>query len=526
MQASLLEKLFAKLPQCTAYILEDLKIEEEFAAEVKLPHVTMLHLEDCTLSGSVFENLLAAVPNLKSLFLHGLPKFNFTKGFYLPQLESLESNDAALLSLLSHPEHLKRLKLSKIPFSKSEHVQIFLSKAHGLVSLEIHRFTPSEPLSLPNLTEFSNIDFQLSTNTLRNLLHASHKLKRLRIPHSMGTLEEVLDAVPCQHLTDLTISADAVTAAGLAKLGKKAPNLSYLRLEGERRLTDLQPVDLSSLTELELDASRLSADDFLTLLNSAPNLQRLDFGKTREKVEHLVKYSRVQERLRRIPNFYPKIESELEFSVGAQSLLALAQGGGKTPAASLGFAGLQASLGQGKALVDANTVYNEGKQFSVTRVFYPLSELPEPPPEVSGYRLSMYDELRLNPEPCEASAAFSLENGGSLQWAPCVVQRVADAESSGKALHAKRRSYKHYRGTQMLAAGDDWQALASLDAREVLAHYQADAEVEFQYSKRDNQYYARHRSGKALALHYVVEVLQKEAVLPREIKELVREYLD
>ncbi|RUQ81630.1 leucine-rich repeat domain-containing protein, partial [Legionella septentrionalis] len=528
MQAPLLEKLFAKLPQCTAYILEDLKIEEEFAAEVKLPHVTLFKFNNCQLSGSVFENLLAAAPNLKSLSLHGFQQIKLTKGFNLSHLEEFESDDAALLPLLSHPEHLKRLKLSKIPSAKSKHLQSFLSKAYGLVSLEVNApFEITEPLSLPHLVEFSNNNPNLSAQTLRHLLHASHKLKRLELPSFIEPLGELLDAIPCKNLTALTINGYSVTAASLAQLREKAPKLASLKLWNCPRLLNLKPVDLSSLTELELDASRLSVDDFLTLLNSAPNLQRLDFCKAREDVEHLLKDPRVQERLSRIPEFYLQfIAPKLKSPVVSQS--SLAQMGGEMPGNPLGFAfpssGLQASLGQGKALVDANTVYKEGKQFSVTRVFYPLSELPESPPEVSGYRLSMYDELRLNPEPCEASAAFSLENGGSLQWAPCVVQRVADAESSGKALHAKRRSYKHYRGTQMLAAGDDWQALASLSAREVLAHYQADAEVEFQYSKRDNQYYARHRSGKALALHYVVEVPRQEAVLPEAVRKLVQEF--
>ncbi|RUR14139.1 leucine-rich repeat domain-containing protein, partial [Legionella septentrionalis] len=534
MQASLLEKLFAKLPQCTAYILEDLKIEEEFAAEVKLPHVTLFKFNNCQLSGSVFENLLAAAPNLKSLSLHGFQQIKLTKGFNLSHLEEFNSNDAALLPLLSHPEHLKRLKLSKIPSAKLKHLQSFLSKAYGLVSLEVNApFEITEPLSLPHLVEFSNNNPNLSAQTLRHLLHASHKLKRLELPSFIEPLGELLDAIPCKNLTALTIDGYSVTAASLAQLREKAPKLASLKLWNCPRLLNLKPVDLSSLTELELDASRLSVDDFLTLLNSAPNLQVLDFGNKREVIKHLLKDPRVQERLRRIPDFYPGIKApKLKSPAVSQSsfaaLASLAQMDGEMPGNPLGFAfpssGLQASLGQGKALVDANTVYNEGKQFSVTRVFYPLSELPESPPEVSGYRLSMYDEVRLNPEPCEASAAFSLVNGGSLQLTPCSVGRVADAESSGRALHAKRRSYKHYRGTQMLAAGDDWQALASLDAREVLAHYQADAEVEFQYAKRDNQYYARHRSGKALALHYVVEVPQKEAVLPREIKELVQEF--
>ncbi|MCP0913622.1 hypothetical protein NKV53_04480 [Legionella sp. 27cVA30] len=528
MQASLLEKLFAKLPQCTAYYLDKLKLDGELAVQMALPHVTVLSVKQSILSGSVFENLLAAAPNLKSLILYRLPKFNLTQGFNLPCLENFESDDAALLSLLSHPQHLKRLQLSKIPSAKLKHLQSFLLKAHSLVSIDINaNFELEEPIHLPHLVEFSNDNANFSTQTLRHVLHASHKLKRLELPSLMEPLGELLDAIPCKNLTALTIDAYSVTAASLAQLREKAPKLASLKLESFLHLPNLKPIDLSSLTELELNASRLSVNDFLTLLNSAPNLQRLDFCKAREDVEHLVKDPRVQERLRRIPYFSPEIKApKLKSPVVSQS--SLAQMGGEMPGNLLDFlassSGLQASLGQGKALVDANTVYNEGKQFSVTRVFYPLSELPESPPEVSGYRLSMYHELRLNPEPCEASAAFSLENGGSLQWAPCVVQRVADAESSGKALHAKRRSYKHYRGTQMLASGGDWQALASLSAREVLAHYQADAEVEFQYSKRDNQYYARHRSGKALALHYVVEVLQKEAVLPREIKELVQEF--
>ncbi|OYV56347.1 MAG: hypothetical protein B7X00_00235, partial [Legionella sp. 21-45-4] len=146
------------------------------------------------------------------------------------------------------------------------------------------------------------------------------------------------------------------------------------------------------------------------------------------------------------------------------------------------------SMYASEVYLDAETYDSSDEPIHVKKIFQPIGHdviLP-----VEQYRLAVFNQITLNPEPCSIAEAFILGHGGDLNLKPRTIPYSTDEID---ALDFQDRGLLFY-GSQRLYVSDDWQALASLSAEEELLRYQtmpSHHPIEIQYSDRDNLYYLK-----------------------------------
>lgn len=162
------------------------------------------------------------------------------------------------------------------------------------------------------------------------------------------------------------------------------------------------------------------------------------------------------------------------------------------------------------SVCDINTEMDEDKNVNVNRIFYATTNAPHPSPTI--YRLTTWNNLAFS----KKDASFEYQNKGDLNL---IRKKITYVEES-----ALTNQNSDYLGLQVLRLNEQWQPIASLSPDETITHYsfsntqaataekeqsptQLTADIEIQYSKRDNLYYIRSLSGeKNITLRFAISV--------------------
>ena len=170
--------------------------------------------------------------------------------------------------------------------------------------------------------------------------------------------------------------------------------------------------------------------------------------------------------------------------------------------------------------LDADTTPFSEKIFHINRLFFPLHHTHLP--DVRSYRQEVFQAAKTNPDVCEITHAFYLEATGDKLLTPCAPLRAPlgqELAASGSAL---------YYSKQVITLNDEWQALASLSPYENMIRYHTypEVDIDIQYSKRDNLYYVKCKTGESITvdIDFTLQVPSLELPLPMEIKSIVDDF--
>lgn len=331
------------------------------------------------------------------------------------------------------------LKLKSIELLEIEHHQ------------EDEEYTACE---LPVLEEFIYDLSEGSTNVcfLNTILNAAPKLKRLTVVNGAisGDFKHLLGLLV--ELKVLVIDRVFITPSNLFELLRAAPNLEYLYFqEGlcdeSDDDDDYYSIDMQSF-ELELlPIDSLSRLSYINVSNTTMRLAIL---------EGLCQATPFFSRNQLINQIIEPEDDEPPTSRYSQSMT-----------------------------LDADTLSSLTDQLTLKQIFYPIGD--NETPDVSDYRLELYNTIELNPAICSIDEAFRLHNRGELDLQPC------DIACSNLEVDASLYTGALFYGTQRLYLSMDWQSLASLSPTERMLRYNTMKQhpVEIQYSRRDNLYYIR-----------------------------------
>lgn len=180
----------------------------------------------------------------------------------------------------------------------------------------------------------------------------------------------------------------------------------------------------------------------------------------------------------------------------------------------------------GQEEADADTRLNPDTAFNCSRMFFSLDDSPSP--HVADYRLKVFDSIVVENEPCSPGKAFLLMNTQDPDFISCDAIRLEEdcfSPNHTLAFTDERVLY----GVQALNLNENWQAIASASASEIMTHYHISpsfASIEMKYSRRDNLYYIRSlEENHRISIDFLLRVPNPKQSLPSEIQQIVDEYL-
>lgn len=174
--------------------------------------------------------------------------------------------------------------------------------------------------------------------------------------------------------------------------------------------------------------------------------------------------------------------------------------------------------------VDSDTTFDPKKSFHFSRIFF--STHGGAHPEVSRYRLNTYNTLRIS----RTEKPFQLNNTLSEDWDRERVKTIIRTAEDVFAQSSKIRSNCYY-GKQKFSLSAEWQPIPSLSPNEKISYFHIEpqtAQVELNYSKRDNQYYIRSGGSPCvISMDFLVEEEPySQPSLSPKIQAIVDEFLN
>ncbi|KTD43785.1 AAA family ATPase [Legionella oakridgensis] len=296
-------------------------------------------------------------------------------------------------------------------------------------------------------------------------------------------------------------------------------------------LLALTPESLHSLRLLDLKNSNITAEMLKVFLNAAPNLAEIDLTDCPNLVlddELRRRLSYIQQgplsKARVTSDAFAGLVYQNSFDSVWNKLLPE-----QSRQLRRGMAGLfkyfsgHGHLSNSSSVIDANTTTQE-HQYNVDRIFYPIGNAVEIP--VRDYRLDVFHQAIITTNLCSMEQAFTLQKNGDLNLQPCsLIHSPIDLYHQAQQFK-KEPDQSIYYGKQKLTIHSDWQALASLSAREKLTHYHVDPpmDIEIKYSARDNLYYICSRNTTTtIEIDFLLQKDDSLSPLPTDIQELVNE---
>lgn len=534
----------------------------------KAPNLEGLYLSKCNIGGiaEFFPNL--QLPTLRKIDVSSSNirgedlKILLEKAAGLEELDFSNCQNIGGFTALDPRNTLPALK--KIVASKSNiqaaDLQALLQQANRLETLNLdycqilsddYSWLPSDT-TLTELKSLSLARSNLSIEKLIALLHITPQLETLEIHHCMNLNGEpgaALLNTLLPKLRNINAYSSNISMEVLRTFLIQAPNLEALHLSDCANIGGsfvmLPPnTILPFLKTVTLYDSNISAEDITILLEKAPNIEELDIHNCFDmnafidKLNPNLKLLRLtqlnlpnselrfldENRLAKLRNMAPNLlcwdmpdkpsreagEEEKEHK-GSNDPFSLKR---------------NANI---RKPVDADTKFNPNKKFNLTRIFY--STAPTEHPEISHYRLEAYDAVQLNPNFCQESQAFELYHQNSdLQLINRMPQRLSNHEfQQKKSIPTHMPNHDLIYGRQKLHLDGQWQAIASLSAAEdMLACHTTpiDADIELQYSKRDNLYYIRSKKGNEdINFEFLLKVPRQKPSLPPKIQAIVDYFL-
>ena len=520
--------------------LRSVAIHGECLKTLDLSKLVILHVADCTLfSGARLEELFTNALLLKDVYLKGC---HIPEGLRLSQqVESLTLSHATLKSSTFQKILMGIPKLRYLNFENS--------------TISQEDFT--SPIALPNLEMVAGSESNISTFNLHTILLQTLRLRTLELHDCTNLSGDFITGVNVSHLevfysnqgSDIVVSKLAENPSSLSALRElRVSNIDLAILDNLLRYAPLRKIDLTGKAMLTLGRLQQLAPHAKTILLKEYTLMSDGINPT-EKMHNLDELY-----LTEMTISLPSLQQLLIYSPNLKEFYledcTLWSADGKRQAYQEEIQALYSInpaceirvLTQPIARphpppqtlytienVDANTSFVP-RQFNVTKIFFPMNATTAPDVEVSVYRLNVFNELSINPHPCEPGNAFQQRKSGDLRLISREVKAMPSNLFDGENPLNESPEHHIYYGEQSLTLTRAWQTIASLSPQEEMFQYHvnpAGVDIEIQYSERDNLYLIRSRSEEPtlVTLDFLIKVPKKTMALPSDIQVLVNKYL-
>ncbi len=442
-------------------------------------------------------------------------------------------------------------------------IDILIDSIEGFGGLAFLKLKDAFPNAILNYSFFFNIGW--FEDGIKRLANQNKGQQRTLTLFSSNLLSENVDNLEIMNLTK-KFEAEwcFFSVNNINQILEKLPHLEQLDLQScpnlEGFLSQLPAeYDFKNLKKVTINRTNIQAEDLIVLFHKAPNLVELDLhecviARSKTFVVSASTKSSIS-RLKKLSNFYEKYcQDEIlkELLANKSALLAPAP----LPPPQTTFSQFKAlfttnptatptmrprvpevsSPPSNTLTMDANTHFEQNKNFNVKRYFYSVEE-GELDPEISEYRLVSYNQLVLNPKPCTAENAFNLTNDDDMRLRDSVALRIQndgeDVLTKTKALALlPHQSYAY--GKKSYTLDRRWQPLPSLTTQDVLQFYKTtprDVNIELQFSDRDQLYYIRSMSPDVenFVLEFAIKKPKISPSIPPEftkVQQLVRDLLE
>jgi hypothetical protein len=528
-----LRKLLQTLPNIEAF---DFHMCEEITGDLsklqplqKFPNLKEVDLRNTDIMSENLKILLEKASNLKALDLTCCTNLDsnfseFLQETTFPHLESIYADSSNITAknlgkILQKTTSLKKLHLSRcknivgvfsqLPLEKNfpmlkrvvlneaslnaDDIQALLKKAPNLKEIQLEGCDLSSTfandlLLAPKFLHLKKIklrEIRCWDNSLKYLMEHSPHLEEIELSHC---------ELPHHFFSNLNLSSlanlDEVTASKsispkeIAFLLENTPKLEYLHLEHD---------DIESIFSLINPEIRLKCLKYLTFDRDIrdldlPSLKKLvtiapNLDERQEYRDYLKSKIALQKKKKSVPSADFKKQSEQTQdgrSMSSQDVHcedATKTVGGTTHPS--------------KRWVDANTRLGSNLKFNLKRIFYSTNGTENP--KISMYRLESLPILTLNKMVCPVNEVFELsKDEENLQLISCHPNCV------NEDVFALAKAQKVIYGKQSFSLDEQWQAVASTSPCDELLFYRTapvNANIELQYSQRDNIYYIRSKAG-------------------------------
>ena len=459
--AQCVELLTQSAPNCNRLDLRELRLSGSFSPGFHLPKVTSLTLGGLNLEDPyaclATESIIKAASALTTLEINGnhLSGYSFMDAVRIPQVESLTLGTSSVISAQTLGPILRGITdLNELTIKSCESYQWDEELSSLLSNIrKIHMYIDTgdwgkvgairQVQDIPGL-ESIELKFQSHQEThvkgIDNLFKSASKLKSL----SIDTFRD-FDFVHRVSFPDTVeslniLSHHDISVESLKKMLIAMPKLRFLAIDVQEDF---------SLNEWLQDAE---------LQELLGNIEKVILPYTHHKSD---------------------VDSEFDHSL---SLTSEKQGASPISLKRDPFK---------PTSIDADTRLDPNKSFNVNRLFNATSGDSHPPPNY--YRLSTFNHVSLSEKP-GIQQPFVLENTGDLDLIPCE-QLIPVADVFKLEKEVTRGG--HF-GKQQFRLDSTWQPIASLSPLDHISHFYIsgnDQDYEIKYSKRDNLYYIRSKTG-------------------------------
>ncbi|CAM3003720.1 hypothetical protein [Legionella worsleiensis] len=360
----------------------------------------------------------------------------------------------------------------------------------------------------------------INSSSLSNVLNKTPNLQILDLTGCYNIIEKIT----CKDLSELItldLSSSTITSESLALLLSNTPKLQTLRLGGCNHInSEFTCGNLPMLETLILHNSKITPKSLENILNKAPNIRSLDLGYASQFTKETLPPT-LKALLDKIQVTYPGTANEFVFNDYSDDWSDDPDDLTDLHPLSHTAHSSQPSQPITSAIetIDADTSETE-ITLHAQKIFYALTEGTKEP-EVSSYRLAVFDELRVNDTPCSLKEAFFwVNNKGVLETIDYSRLPVSPANTPSI------KTPTAILGIQKLTLDSDWQPLASLNPAEKLTAVYTepvDACIEIKYSSDENLYFIRTpEASQNINIHFVLEHAKPHTVpaLPEAIDHL------
>ncbi|MCE5293414.1 MAG: hypothetical protein LLF94_02215 [Chlamydiales bacterium] len=340
-------------------------------------------------------------------------------------------------------------------------------------------------------------DSDISLPFLQTLLSSSAHLRTLLLlscQNLTGSFDEcIVKKMAFDALTDLDVGTDHycsnLSADAFTQIVKKAPNIEKLRFGFE----EIEPIELHTLKELNLSNAAIGIENFLLILEQAPNLEKLDVAYCRnlhgpvdeEMLQRINTHRLLDVRHSWLPssiiNRFSLCSPQIDISCTHRYV---------EPSAPHEIEDIASSY-------TVSMSKREGCGLHAKRIFEGKGG---DHPAIRFYRLRVYDSLSVE------SLPFVWSQSKKIKLTPCSHSPIFTKTKQELDLawdRAHQEEYRFYLATYDMPAEKEWLPLPSYLSDELITYIYADGEI--LYSESENFYYLKLRPGDK-RIYYIIKV--------------------
>jgi hypothetical protein len=475
-------------------LFENTSIISDSLTEIKdadLSSIKIIEIDKCSCSAEYLDQMFGLLPQLEQLRIHGGTIKSFTNTFSLKFLKILDIDLQRFNDLASAFDNLEIEELILVDKNTSDVPKL-------------------GKLNLSRMNYFSLSKNKLNHELLEDVLKRASRLKHLDL-HGCTNLDTLTIKSSLATIDTLNLSETDISAESLERILEKAPKLKRLDLSGCSQL-ELTPKLRSLMNRIQVyypDHVRAERKKpvFSTYAASSNNTDN-QFQKEGQALQLV----------------FDAMNGEPIKIVEDPDGIKISGGTGDDTGNGTGDSGDDSTFSDEQD-IDADTTFNENKQFTPTVTFFPINE-DTPIPAVSQYRDQIFNKVQVSEKPCPITKAFKLKNIGDLQLQSCSPIACSNDVFDEASKLEQSPDHQYYYGKKALKLTRKWLPVPSLSSQELMTHYHIEpqnSEVELKYSLRDNQYYIRSKNDeqKNISIDFLLKVPTKSKQLPKEIQDLV-----